>query len=287
MPKVLIAGINGQLGKALLNSFKNEFIIFGFGRTEQNMENYFQCDITDVEKLQAVFYEVKPDIVINAAAMVHCDNVEKGREFAHKVNVVGNRNLLNLSKGVNAKFVFISSYYVFDGVKENYYEDDELNSVNYYGELKIVAEKETAEYNNSLIIRPGKIFSLGYDSRNFIARLDNALKKGEEQFIIDDQYNNPIHADKLSDAIKELVRAGKKGVYHVAGKDYLSNYELALAFANHFGLDINLIKTIHTKDTKQFAKRPMNVKLLTKKIEREGIKIYSLKEMFEDGYDGR
>jgi dTDP-4-dehydrorhamnose reductase len=283
MKKVLICGSGGQLGSALKYIFsKNQgFEVYGLSRSEKDTKNSFSADITDAEKLKKIFVKLKPEIVINAAGMVNAEHAEKEKEEAFRINCIGNRNLLTLVKECRGLFVFISSYYVFDGEKEKYDEEDMVSPINYYGMNKVISEIETRAYENSLIIRACKIFSLGYDTRNMIARTYDDLKNNREARIICDQFNNPVHADFMAEAIKELIEKDKRGTYNLGGEDYIDNYNFCKRFAEHFRFNSALIKPIKTEEITQLAPRPKKVFLKLDKLKKEGIKTYNLKEMFE------
>ena len=283
MKKILICGINGQLGLSLKNVFSqdSQYDIYGIDLETNDSPNMYSCDITKKENLSKVFAEINPDIVINTAALVNAETCEERKELTYNINYLGNKNVLDISKQYSSFFVFISSYYVFDGTKREYYETNIPTPINYYGIMKMLAENNVLTYKNSLIIRPGKIFSLGYDKRNFIARTYQSLINNEKIKAIDDQFNNPIHADFLSKTIKELIEKKETGIYNIAGKDYVNNFEFAKLFARYFNLDESLIESIKTKDIKQIAKRPVNVELKINKLTNMGIKTYSLEDMFE------
>ncbi|NQV09513.1 NAD(P)-dependent oxidoreductase [Candidatus Woesearchaeota archaeon] len=281
--RVLICGVSGQLGSAVhaLYSKDHSFEVFSLDKSEIKLENFFQGDITNKESLKLIFDEIKPEIVINTAALVHADLCETERELAKSINYTGNKNLLELSKEYDAQFVFMSSYYVFDGTKKDYDENSPTTPLNYYGETKVMSEEETLKYPKSIVIRASKIFSVGYDKRNFIARAHISLMNNQEVVAVDDQYNNPVHADFMADAIKTLVSMNKSGIYNVGGEDYVNNYEFAKRFSEYFGFDTSLVKAVKTDEATQAAKRPRDVNLNLEKLKSEGIKTHNLNEMFK------
>ena len=152
--------------------------------------------------------------------------------------------------------------------------------LNYYGITKALSEVDTLVYPKSLVIRSSKIFSLGFDTRNFIARLYASLKDNKEFVAVNDQSNNPIHADLMAETIEALILKNKFGIFNVGGEDYLSNYELARRFAEHFGLKSSLITPSSTDKYCENARRPKDVRLMLNKIRTLSIKTYNLDEMF-------
>ena len=287
MKKILIAGVTGQLGSALKKNFSSEFKVFGLSRNSENNAHFFKCDITDNRKLEIIFNIVKPDIVINTAALGHADTCEAEKEHAYRINYLGNNNLLSLSRKYNSYFVFMSSYYVFDGHDKEYNESHYVCPLNYYGITKIMSEIETSGYKNSLIIRSSKIISLGYGGKNLIVRLDNDLKNKRKVQASSDQYNNPITANFMADTIKKLILKSKTGVFNIGGENYVSNYELSLMFASLFGYDASLISGIVTKTGEQLVIRPKDVFLTLDKLKKAGIDTYNLDQMFNDMKNGR
>lgn len=280
--RILICGASGQLGQALINIFSKNKAYDAYGLSRNGIgTKHLQCDISNFDKLEEAFRKIKPDVVINSAAYANADLCEKNKGLAYKINYLGNKNVLELSKKYDSYFVFISSYYVFDGAKKFYSEDAEPTPINYYGVTKTMSEIVTGTYRKSLIIRASKIFSLGYDDRNFIARTYQSLANGQKVLAVDDQYNNPIHADLLAKSIMELIDLERLGIYNIGGKDYVSNYGLAKSFARFFGLDHSLIKSIKTKESGQATQRPRHVYLKIDKLRLDGIGTHRLKYMFK------
>lgn len=279
---VLVCGASGQLGSSLTKIFSENSAYKVYGLSKKfNKENGFKCDITDYKNLKKIFGSLNPDIVINSAACVNADYCEKDKEYAYKINFEGNSNILDLSKINKSSFVFVSSYYVFDGIKKDCDEETIPAPLNYYGITKVMSEIYTKQYNRSLIIRASKIFSLGYDSRNLLARAYLSLANNKKFFSSNDQFNNPVHADFLSKSIMGLVSLRASGIYNVGGEDYVNNYELAKSFADYFRLDSSLVMPIETKESELMAKRPKHVFLNLKKLKSAGIKTYKLKNMFK------
>ena len=140
--KILICGASGQLGSALKKQFSSDkkFKVYGLSRSGNED---FQCSITDSEALKKVFDKIQPSVVINSAAFVHADLCEEQKEKCYNINYFGNKNLLELSKKVSSYFIFISSYYVYDGEKKEYKETDVPYPQNFYGMTKLMSEIET------------------------------------------------------------------------------------------------------------------------------------------------
>ena len=206
----------------------------------------------------------------------------RGKELAHNINTQGNTNLFEKCKEIEAKLIFISSYYVFDGEKGWYSEDDEVNPLNVYSETKVESEKVTLQDSRNLVIRTSKIYSWGIDNRNFIARMINTLKQGNTFETTNDQYNNPISAQDLAFSIKRLIEENATGVYNAGGPDYVNNFDFATITADVFGLDKSLIIGKTTEDFNAKALRPKKCALkIDKLVQKIGFQPKSVKENLE------
>src|SRR3989344_870873 len=282
---VLICGSSGQLGSALLDVFSGEeYVVYGTyntvaQKTKSSNSTIVKLEITDEQSVTDLVQKINPDIIINTCAMTHVDNCELHPQEAYKINVEGNRNLLKACSP-STLFVFISTYYVFDGHKGWYEEGDAENPLSYYGTTKLLAEKETLQHARSLIIRTSKIFSLGRDTRNFAARLYDSLAKGQEVMQVDDQFTNPILADDLARIIKELIFKDKTGIYNAGGWAYVDNFTFAVEFARYFGFDASLVKAKATEQVNQAAPRPRQCGVRIQKLLNEGIRPLNLMESF-------
>ena len=144
--RVLVTGANGFLGNYLIQELikrKHEVIATGKGNCRIKANDTFvyeEMDFTEVQSVKNVFSTYKPGVVVHAGAMSKPDECEDNRELAFNVNTQGTINLLAAAKSVNSFFIFISTDFVFDGLKGMYKEDDIPAPVNYYGQTKLLAE---------------------------------------------------------------------------------------------------------------------------------------------------
>ena len=283
MKKILIVGISGQLGSALADVFQDsEWEVYGTyhkNAPKSGVTKTFKLDITDQEKVKDLLALTAPEVVINTASMTWVDGCETDTERASAVNVQGNQNLLQ-GCSPSTLFVYISTYYLFDGTKGFYQESDDPNPLNHYGKTKWQAEQDSLTRKNSLSIRTTKIFSYGYDDRNFIARLHHSLQEGKITRQANDQFTNPILAEDLAHIIKLLILRQRNGVYHLGGSDYVSNYEFAVRFAEIMGLNQNFIKAVTSEELEQAALRPKRCGLAVNKMRNEGVQLCNLKDSF-------
>lgn len=281
--KVLVIGGGGQLGSNLLELLKNTTDVYAtymIRKPKLHPSRIFQVDKTKHQDVISLIQRLKPDTVIDTAALHSVDYCEKNQKEAWTINVEGTRNIVKACKETQAKMVFISTDYVFDGSKGNYTEEDTPNPINYYGQTKLEAEKMIADtYENHLIARTSVIYSwIPPDQRllqsssgkslNFAMWLVQKLNDGTPVTIVDDQYSSPTLANNLAEALLKLSNTHRNGIYHIAGKTRLNRYDFAIAIAQQLDFDSNLISPITTKQLGLVAKRPMDSSLNVEKVEQ-------------------
>ncbi|MBL0146669.1 MAG: sugar nucleotide-binding protein [Chitinophagaceae bacterium] len=157
-----------------------------------------------------------------------------------------------------AKFIFISTDFVVDGIKGMYKEEDERSAVNYYGQTKIAAEDLVMQNNNEwCIVRTALVYGKPFSGRNnMVTLVKEMLEKGEEYSVFDDQIRTCTYVEDLANAIVLVIQKNAKGIYHISGNDVLTPYQMAVATAEYLHLDKSLIKKVTEKDFSQPAKRP-------------------------------
>lgn len=278
--KILIIGVSGQVGGVLLDVLKKKKSFEVAGADKISSRDALFLDITKKKKVYRFFEEIKPDVVVLLAALTNADTCEDQKNLAYNINVKGATNVIQAAKKNLSKVIYLSTAYVFDGKTGGYLENDRPHPINYYGKTKLAAEKIIQrELNDYLIIRTTWIFDLGYDQRNFAARLLDALKKKELIKVPNDQYGNPTLARNIAWVIEELIQKNKKGVYHIAGQGKMNKYQWAVRVAKYFNLDYKLIIPVSSKSLGQKVRRPKKGDLNTLKARKElKIKLLSLNE---------
>jgi len=289
--KVLIVGASGLLGSKLVEVCKDYEVYGTFWTHKLKGKNFFALDVTKRDEVFKLIEKIRPDVVFDTHSITSVDYCELHPEEAWLINVDGTKNLAEASKTYGAKFVFISTDYVFDGSKSDYIEKDKPKPINYYGKTKAVAEK-MIEYLDLdyLIARTAVLYGIGgYGKQPFVLWVLENLRAKKQINVVVDQFNNPTLADNLAEILLKLWEKDATGLFHVVGRDNVSRYELALKTAEVFGLDKKLIKPITTPELRQIAPRPRKLQLSTHKLERflhvkplgveEGLKI--VKEQIE------
>lgn len=269
--KVLITGSHGLLGMKLEEIFReNDYNVYGIDILNQiEKNNYFSLDITQKENIEVLFKKVPPDVVVHTAAYTNVDGCEKDKKSAFAVNVQGTRNLAGSAEEIGAKFVYVSTDYVFNGEKGRYKENDDTDPIDYYGVTKLEGEKSVEKIcTNFIIARTSVIY--GSNKKNFVTWVVDMLKRGKKINIVTDQYVSPTLNIDLAEQLVALIDKDAAGVFHTAGRDRISRYDFVKVIAEVFDLDESLVNPVRMDDMNWIAKRPRDSSLDISKI--SGIK---------------
>ncbi|MFB6367615.1 dTDP-4-dehydrorhamnose reductase [Paenibacillus elgii] len=246
--KVLVTGARGQLGTDVVDIFKEKYCVFGLGRKE--------LDITNLEQTKNVINELRPDVIIHAAAYTAVDLAETEEEQAYRVNAVGTRNLAICAEQVGAKMCYISTDYVFDGTSTiPYREYDNTNPLSVYGKSKrageVLVQSLCSKY---FIVRTSWVY--GSHGNNFVKTMIKLAKEKEHIKVVNDQYGSPTYTVDLANFLKELIITEKYGIYHSSNTGICTWYEFARAIFE----EIEAKTTLEPCSTDEFqrpAPRPM------------------------------
>ena len=292
--KLLVVGGSGLLGYKVAELAVGEFETFAtynFRSVELQGCNFLKLNKCDRSATLALVKKIKPDVVIDTAALHNVDYCETHRDEAWKVNVEGTRNVADACKEISAKMIFISTDYVFDGKKGFYNEKDASNPLHFYAKTKLEGETIVKEADiDYAIARPSVIYgwnpselaglrSSSGKSMNFVIWVLNELRSGEEIKIVTDQYSSPTLADNLAEVLLALSKSQRKEVYHTAGKTCINRFNFAKKIAEIFDLNGSLIKPVTSDAFKQVAERPKRCCLDVSKAERElKVKLLTVEE---------
>lgn len=217
--KVLILGANGMLGHSLQKVFPDAVC------------RGHELDITNEKDIISFISELKPDIVINAAAYTDVDGCEDNQDIAFAVNGEAPGYIACACKKIGAVLVHYSTDYVFDGAKPEYAESDAVNPINAYGESKLLGERRIMEnMDNYRIIRTSWLF--GRYGKNFVDTVLSLSQKMEKVRVVDDQTGKPTYTFDLAKKTSELINLDS-GIYHITNDGQCSWFEFASAFINN------------------------------------------------------
>jgi dTDP-4-dehydrorhamnose reductase len=216
--RVFITGRSGQLGQALEKSLTAQ------GDQLIEAPRWDISDHTIVDKI----VDLRPEVVIHAAAMTNVDGAAKDPDLAFRINAFGSQNVAHACLRANAEMVYISSNEVFDGQADRpYREDDPPAPINPYGSSKRSGEQMASHYlrNRLYIVRTAWVFSPG--GNNFPAKIIAAADKHKELRVVADEIGNPTYAPDLAEAITRLIQTHVYGIYHFTNAGHCSRYDFA------------------------------------------------------------
>lgn len=270
--KVLLTGANGQLGCCFIDKFPIDWILLA---TDSQ-----QLDITDNLAVNNFINENRPDVIVNAAAYTAVDMAEDEQDLAYQVNAIGPKNLAIAAQKYNAKFIHVSTDYVFDGSKNiPYTEEDTTNPINIYGKTKRNGEVAILNNNPSaIIIRTSWVFS--EYGNNFVKTMLKLASNKSELSIINDQLGCPTYAGDIANTILTIImNESDGGIYHYCGDQSITWFKFASKIflitekLNPITTKKITLKPILTSGYPTKAKRPLYSVLNMNKIEKiAGIK---------------
>lgn len=264
--KVLVTGINGQLGYDVVKELQKRKIEYiAAGRNE--------FDITNFDEVKKFVKENMPDVVIHCAAYTAVDLAEDEKEKAFAVNAEGTKNIAVICKEIDAKMVYISTDYVFNGKGDKPYEvDDEKGPLGVYGKSKLKGEEYVKEIlEKYFIVRISWVF--GINGKNFVKTMLNIGKSRSVLTVVNDQIGSPTYTSDLAVLLCDMVNTEKYGTYHATNEgDFISWYNFACEIFRQAGYN-TAVKPVTTEEYGlSKAERPKNSRLSKKKLEESGFK---------------
>jgi dTDP-4-dehydrorhamnose reductase len=250
--KILITGAGGLVGGETVNYCRqigDEVI----GLTREDL------DIAYPDRIIAILEQEKPDSVINCAAWTDVDGCQINSKKNYAANAYGVDNLTVACRKIGASLVTISTDYVFDGAKSDFYtQRDQPNPQSQYGRAKLLGEHYALmNIARAIVVRSGWIF--GAAGKNFLSKMPQLLFAGNAVKAISDSHGTPTYAPHLAKRLRELAELDIPGIYHVTNSGEGTTYE---GFARSIaGADQNLIESVSFADLKRPAPRPQYSKL--------------------------
>lgn len=246
--KIVVTGAKGQLGTDLVHLLADRgYEVYGYGREE--------LDITNFDQVKQVIAEVRPDVVIHAAAYTKVDLAESEPDKAFLINAYGTRNVAVSSEAVEAKLVYISTDYVFDGTANvPYNEFAPTNPISVYGKSKLAGEQFVRDLHSKFfIMRTSWVY--GKNGNNFVNTMLKLAEERDELIVVHDQVGCPTYTVDLANCILELIQTEKYGIYHVSNSGYCSWYEFAKAIFEEARIEVK-VNPCTTEDFPRPAPRP-------------------------------
>lgn len=261
---LVITGNKGQLGFDLEKVCNNRSIKYlGIDRD--------QLDITDKDAVNHFFDVNKIDAFIHCAAFTAVDLAEDQSDLCFKVNTEGTINLAEACNKVGAKFLFISTDYVFDGMKDGIYETNDTTSPkSVYGQSKADAEAYLISFvEKFFIVRISWAF--GFNGKNFIRTMLRLGKEKDNISVVNDQIGSPTYTKDVAELLIDIISSEKYGIYHATNEGYCSWSDLATYIMSKAQLKAT-IQPVPTEMYPTKAHRPLNSKLSKQKLSDCGFK---------------
>lgn len=286
--KILVTGANGLLGQKLITLLQEDAGVELIAAAHRpfvlplKRGEFVELDITNQLRVEQVIGLIKPDVIINTAAMTNVDRCEMEQEACRLSNVTAVRYLVEACKTNTIHFIQLSTDFIFDGSHGPLDESAIPNPVNFYGASKLEAEQIIQQSSISwCIIRTVLVYGVTADmSRsNIVLWVKKSLEEGKPIQVVDDQWRTPTLAEDLAMGCSLAAKKMAKGIFHVSGKDMLTPYELAVQTADFFGLDKSLITRTDSSHFKQPARRPPRTGFIISKAQTElGFQPHSFQE---------
>ncbi|GLI19873.1 NAD(P)-dependent oxidoreductase [Tepidanaerobacter syntrophicus] len=260
--KILVTGCSGQLGYDVIRRLEDLKIdCLGASRKDFDLTN--ELDTKNFIK------NYKPDAVVHCAAYTAVDKAEDERDICYRTNVLGTRYIAQACKDIDAKILYISTDYVFDGKGDKPFEVTDIpNSINYYGKTKYEGELEVQKYvDKAFIVRISWVF--GENGNNFVKTMLRLSRERRELSVVSDQIGSPTYTFDLAKLISDMITTEKYGIYHATNEGYCSWHEFASAIFDMADINIKL-NPIRTEDYPTKALRPKNSRLSKKSLDLNG-----------------
>ncbi len=292
--KLLVTGVGGQLGHDVMNQLAGrghegigsdiaeQYSGIADGTPVTTMP-YVQMDITDQEAVSRILDDIRPDAVIHCAAWTAVDLAEDDDkvEKVRLVNAKGTENIAKACSKIDAKMMYISTDYVFDGMGETPWEPDcrDYKPLNVYGQTKLEGELAVSGIlEKYFIVRIAWVF--GVNGKNFIRTMLNIGKNHDVLRVVNDQIGTPTYTEDLARLLADMIETEKYGYYHATNEGgYISWYEFAseifrqaaaLGREEYDADHLQLIPVSTAEYGESKAKRPFNSRLDKSKLTASG-----------------
>ena len=291
-----VTGVCGQLGHDVVEELKSRGydvvasdILFR-DKAEVNDNNdealessksyYVQLDITDKEAVDRTIQIFKPDVIIHCAAWTAVDAAEseENKDKVHAINAVGTKNIAEAAKDVDAKMIYISTDYVFNGQGDKPWQPDDKSyaPLNYYGQTKLEGELAVSSIlEKYFIVRIAWVF--GKNGKNFIKTMINVGKTHDTVRVVNDQIGTPTYTYDLARLLVDMAETEKYGYYHATNSEsepggYISWYDFCCEFYRQYGVNTKVIPVSTEEYGLSVAARPYNSRLDKSKLVDAGFK---------------
>jgi dTDP-4-dehydrorhamnose reductase len=281
MQKILLTGVNGQVGHVLKNKLLQHEGLSQFEILALSRE---QLDLTKTDEIRRIVRDIKPDLIINPAAYTAVDKAESEPELAHAINATAAQILADEAARLNAALIHFSTDYVYDGTKTSaYVETDAVNPTSVYGKSKLAGDEAIRMVGlPHLILRTSWVY--GAYGKNFLKTILRLAAERDSLRVVADQFGAPTSSESIAEGVVQLVQAwqpqqeSQSGVYHFTNTgetswhafscEIVNEYNRLMAPKNWPALKVNVenIAAITTAEYPTPAARPENSRLDNSKL---------------------
>ena len=285
--KVFVTGVAGQLGHDVMNELAKRGIE-GVGTdmapayagiqdgSAVTTMPYVSLDITDAAAVEKTIEEIHPDAIVHCAAWTAVDMAEDDDKVAkvRAVNVGGTQNIANAAKKIDAKMLYLSTDYVFNGQGTTPWDPDckDYQPLNVYGQTKLDGELAVANtLSKYFIVRIAWVF--GLNGKNFIKTMLNVGRTHDTVRVVDDQIGTPTYTFDLARLLVDMIESDKYGYYHATNEGgYISWYDFTVEIYRQAGYTTKVVPVTTAEYGLSKAKRPFNSRLDKSKLVKNGFK---------------
>lgn len=283
--KILVTGVGGQLGHDVMNELAKrdiegigsdiapEYAGISDGSAVINMP-YVSLDITDADVVDKAITDIKPDAVIHCAAWTAVDLAEDEdkQDKVRAINAGGSASIAKACKKIDAKMLYLSTDYVFDGQGTEAWEPDckEYKPLNVYGQTKYEGEQAVAAaLEKYFIVRIAWVF--GLNGKNFIKTMLNVGKTHDTVRVVNDQIGTPTYTYDLARLLVDMILTDKYGYYHATNEGgFISWYDFTCEIYRQAGMKTNVVPVTTAEYGLSKAARPFNSRLDKSKLVKNG-----------------
>ena len=251
--KVFVTGVGGQLGHDVVNNLTargHEAVGSDIQESYTGIQDnsavtsalYVQLDITNRPAVEETIKIIKPDAIIHCAAWTNVDGAEDPEriDVVHAINAEGTRNIAEVAKVIDAKMLYLSTDYVFDGQGERPWKPDDkcYSPLNVYGQSKLYGELAVSDtLEKYFIVRIAWVF--GLNGKNFIKTMINVGKAHDTVRVVNDQIGTPTYTYDLARLLVDMIETDKYGYYHATNSEaeaggYISWYDFCKEFYRQY-----------------------------------------------------
>lgn len=247
-----------------MRAFGDEDVVATFHRTP--VADAQHLDLLDSNGIKTAVDQVRPDVVLLAAADAYVERCEQQPERTRRINVTPAEVFVSALGSYGGALVVFSSEYVFRGDRGPYRENDETAPLNEYGRQKVDLERVARALERHLICRTSGVFGWEAARKNFVCQLVDRVRAGGTIDVPNDQVITPTDVIGLAQKVRALVDASVWGVVHTAGPRVVPRLEFGLMVARAFGLPVSAIRGRSTAELAPIAPRPHDAGLSTERL---------------------